>query len=212
MRRSRRGKYGAVRTEVDGITFLPGSRRIDVTGQKFGRLTAVSYQGWNGAHKTLWLFRCECGQEVVRRLATVRQGGIQSCGCLRREGGYVAHNRKEVGESAFNSLYSGYRRAAGYRGHDFALSKEEFRELTKSSCYYCGAQPGQVKKATSGGGSNGDYVYTGVDRVDNDIGYVAGNVVPCCAVCNRAKHVLAQGEFISWVGRVYRCLEGAGLV
>jgi hypothetical protein len=44
--------------------------------------------------------------------------------------------------------------------------------------------------------------YGGIDRKDNTIGYVVGNVVPCCIVCNRAKMDLPYEAFLAWLGRV----------
>ncbi len=56
---------------------------IDLTGQKFGRLTAISYDLSSG--KRLWRFLCDCGKEKIANAAFVKYGTIQSCGCLRRE-------------------------------------------------------------------------------------------------------------------------------
>lgn len=57
---------------------------IDITGQKFWRLTALSYQ-WKS--KRLW--KCDCGnQKVIVKNSVVRQNGdrtILSCWCLYRE-------------------------------------------------------------------------------------------------------------------------------
>lgn len=175
--------------------------RLDIAGQKFGRLTALAYQGWNGAHKTLWSFSCDCGAHIVRRAAGVRRGDVKSCGCLRREGGYIAHNRKPYGESSFQTLYAHYRRAAKDRGYGFTLTKQNFRSLTKLNCSYCGRPPSQIVRAAKGG--NGPYIYTGIDRVNNLVGYIQGNVVPCCATCNRAKHVMGRDDFIAWIRLVY---------
>lgn len=185
--------------------------RLDVTGQRFGRLTALSYEGWNGAHKTLWSFKCDCGAVIIRRLATVRRGDVKSCGCLRREGAYIAHNKKPVGESSFNALYHKYKRQAEKRGYAFALEKELFRDLTKRDCFYCGSPPAAVVSATSKGGTNGRYTYTGVDRIDNSIGYTPENVVPCCSTCNRAKHTSPREEFIAWVKRASCHMDRSGL-
>lgn len=211
----RRGSTGlepAMRPESTPHTFLDQTRRIDVTGQKFGRLTALSYQGWEGARKTLWSFRCDCGEVIIRRLATVRRGEIKSCGCLRWLGGYEAPNRKPEGESSFNTLFSHYRRSAADRGHAFELTPDQFRALTIRDCVYCGAPPSQSITATKKGRSNGSYTYTGVDRVDNALGYTPENVVPCCSVCNRAKAAMTETEFIAWVSRAFRHLEGVGRV
>lgn len=53
---------------------------IDITGQKFGRLTAIRYVG-----KGKWLFKCDCGKEHITRGSVVRNGLVVSCGCYHRE-------------------------------------------------------------------------------------------------------------------------------
>ena len=54
-------------------------RTLDLTGQRFGRLVAVSKE--DGRR----LCRCDCGE--VKRVVTghLRDGLIRSCGCLSRE-------------------------------------------------------------------------------------------------------------------------------
>lgn len=56
----------------------------DLTGQKFGRLTAVKNLG-RATGKTIWLFSCECGNEVERWPPNVKGGSTSSCGCIRVE-------------------------------------------------------------------------------------------------------------------------------
>lgn len=58
---------------------------IDLTGQRFGRLT-VLHRG-TGVHPrfTYWVCQCDCGQRTTPSLASLRQLGTQSCGCLGRE-------------------------------------------------------------------------------------------------------------------------------
>ena len=60
-------------------------RRVDITGQKFGRLTVISYAGNNRDNKALWNCVCECGNEVVARMDSLKSGDKQSCGCLNNE-------------------------------------------------------------------------------------------------------------------------------
>lgn len=61
------------------------NRRIDISGQKFGRLTALRFVRMQG-HNSVWLFRCDCGREVEIVASNVRNGHhTQSCGCLQRE-------------------------------------------------------------------------------------------------------------------------------
>lgn len=58
---------------------------IDRTGQRFGQLTAVVYTGMDVNHKSLWLWRCDCGIEKVTRSNDVVSGQIISCGCFQRQ-------------------------------------------------------------------------------------------------------------------------------
>lgn len=55
----------------------------DITGQKFGRLTAIRIADKiNGS--VMWLCICECGNEIVTRGTGLRYGNSTSCGCYNR--------------------------------------------------------------------------------------------------------------------------------
>lgn len=58
---------------------------IDLTGQKFGRLTAISSPGKNKHDKRIWLCRCDCGKEIFTIAGDLKSGQSTSCGCLRKE-------------------------------------------------------------------------------------------------------------------------------
>ena len=65
-----------------------------------------------------------------------------------------------------------------------------------------GAKPYQRKLGTKE--SFGRYTYNGIDRIDNALGYVIGNVTSCCGTCNKAKATMGRIDFLDWVRRVYR--------
>lgn len=60
------------------------SRLIDLTGQRFGRLTVVekipSY-----CSNAMWLCRCDCGNYTKALGTTLRRGETRSCGCYRSD-------------------------------------------------------------------------------------------------------------------------------
>jgi len=58
---------------------------IDITGQKFSRLTALSCEGADNSGRIRWACECDCGKSVVVPSASLRSGNTQSCGCLQRE-------------------------------------------------------------------------------------------------------------------------------
>ena len=59
-------------------------KRIDLTGQRFGRLTVIRYDHseHSGAH---WLCKCDCGKEKVAAGYSLRSGNTKSCGCLNSD-------------------------------------------------------------------------------------------------------------------------------
>ena len=57
---------------------------IDLTGQKFGRLTVIS-RAENKGKRAAWNCLCECGKKVVVEGSLLKSGNTQSCGCLKRE-------------------------------------------------------------------------------------------------------------------------------
>ncbi len=77
-------------------------------------------------------------------------------------------------------MYKVYRQGAAKRGREFLITFDDFMELWQKPCYYCGT------KITS----------IGIDRKDNDIGYVTTNIVACCKKCNYMKRALSDTEFI----------------
>jgi hypothetical protein len=65
---------------------LRGHRFVDITGQKFGRLTALSCVGMSEKRSALWLCQCDCGSTKVVPSYYLRSGDTRSCGCWQREG------------------------------------------------------------------------------------------------------------------------------
>ena len=61
------------------------SKIYDLTGKKFGRLEGVKRVGTNARKDRLWLFKCDCGNEVIEPATLAVRGKVQSCGCLRAE-------------------------------------------------------------------------------------------------------------------------------
>ena len=67
-----------------------GRPAIDLTGKKFGRLTVLGRDMTRGqepnTHKSAyWKCLCDCGNEKSVRSDKLRNGQIQSCGCLSKE-------------------------------------------------------------------------------------------------------------------------------
>ena len=67
------------------------------------------------------------------------------------------------------------RETASHRGLTWSITREQYNDLVRQSCRYCGS----VIKLKRG---------VGLDRLDNTQGYRLDNVVTCCPVCNTARN------------------------
>jgi hypothetical protein len=72
---------------------MSGPKPQDITGQKFGRLTALCRIGKTKGRISIWECQCECGQKHNAIISQLRNGTVKSCGCLQRVDHPVAKER-----------------------------------------------------------------------------------------------------------------------
>jgi hypothetical protein len=54
--------------------------------EKYGLLTPIEYSySKNKKSNQFWLFKCDCGNKKISRLYDVKNGKINSCGCLHKK-------------------------------------------------------------------------------------------------------------------------------
>ena len=61
------------------------TKKIDLVGQRFGRLTVVEESGRDSNGRVMYLCKCDCNNYTVVRAYSLRNGSCRSCGCLRKE-------------------------------------------------------------------------------------------------------------------------------
>lgn len=171
----------------------------DLTGRTFGFLTALEPVGHDNNGYQTWLCMCACGNTKVvsaQPLMVVARGGrgTKSCGCMKKGAPCKS------GNALYNSLYCHMKAGAKARKYDFSLTREETFAIYRAPCSYCGAEPHQICRNTSS--KDASETYSGIDRVDNRLGYVLGNCVPCCGTCNMAKSTMGLEAFAQWIHRV----------
>jgi len=177
-----------------------GKDRDDLFDKKINNFKVLNFEGINNKHHgAMWKIKCLlCGKEVIRSQSNIRN--LKSCGCIRK---------LPYGESAFNSLYGQYKRAATKRNLKFELNEKTFRLLTKKNCYYCDKPPTNVSKGhrRNKNGYVSEYVYNGIDRVNSSKGYEKNNIVTCCGSCNQMKMDLSLKEFKQNIYKIYNNLD-----
>jgi hypothetical protein len=158
---------------------------IDISGNIFGRLTAIRRTGRSKGRASLWECKCSCGNIKIIQSDSLRSGRTKSCGCLT-----IDTNRRlnslPLGEAIIRRKLRTYRQSANHKGYVWGLNEITTRKLLISECFYCGLSPAM-----------------GIDRVNNFKGYLVDNTRSCCKVCNYAKNTMSEIEFFAWVRRVY---------
>jgi 5-methylcytosine-specific restriction endonuclease McrA len=126
---------------------------------------------------------------------------------------WEARRDKREPDDRFSTTYGwvvesrlrGYKKRAAQRGKEWTLDDEEARQLLMGDCHYCGRASdwrprrihGDMKQA---GRTNG------IDRLDNDRGYVPGNCVSACYGCNIRKHTYSYDDFVAWIRLLHQRL------
>ena len=60
-------------------------KKIDLTGQRFGRLIVLQDVGTDRYGSYRWLCKCDCGKTTIATRTNLTTGHTQSCGCIARE-------------------------------------------------------------------------------------------------------------------------------
>ena len=56
---------------------------LDITGKRFGKLTAIKIDHLGFKNQRFWLCKCDCGNFTVQRISDLNAGKVKSCGCVR---------------------------------------------------------------------------------------------------------------------------------
>lgn len=135
----------------------------DLTGLTFGRLTVIK-RAENIRGRTAWLCRCECGNMKTVLTKYLKNGSVQSCGCLRKE--VQAEKAKNI---------------AGFRfGKLTALRPSDKRDANGSVIWECRCDCGNIALISIAGLMSGNNISCGCaketvksqirDRLDADEG------------------------------------------
>jgi len=178
----------------------------ELINKKFGRWTVLKKAGQGKDGCSYWFCKCDCGTEKAVKEYNLLLNKSKSCKkcSINHQKEYPSlkrgRQRKPDGIACRNHIYYEYKRRAIKKWGAFKLTEDEFIYLISDNCYYCGKEPDNIKKSLS---NSGDYIYNGIDRLNNIEGYTVDNCVSCCETCNRAKLKMGKSEFLEWIDKVY---------
>lgn len=165
----------------------------DITGERFGLLTALYPTSKREYRGVVWHCVCDCGTHKDVSRNSLVMGNIKSCGCIHR-----FPEREPIYKKVILSRLK--ERSRKETRLPFEISDEDAYQLSQKPCYYCGREK---QNKTTYKPDNLVLEYNGLDRIDSTKGYIPGNVVPCCKRCNAAKNDMTADEFRDWVQRVF---------
>lgn len=143
----------------------------DLTGKKFGRLTAICPNGKSKQNATLWLCICECGSECTVEGRSLSAGRTRSCGCLDREAHQLKPNRTTHGQWGTRP----YRIWKKMESRCHNPNDQDYKTYGAKGISVCKEWRNSFQVFYDWAMSHGYADNLSIDRIDNDKGYSPDN-------------------------------------
>ena len=167
---------------------------IDLTGHKFGKLTALEYKGDKSASgERMWVCKCECGNVKLIQRKHLQNGYTKSCGCIAHPKGSNHKSWKGYKDISLD-FFTTIKRNAISRGIEFNIDIEYLYNLWIEQNRTCalsgleltfGTVTRDKKRKTAS-----------LDRIDSSKGYIPGNVQWVHKDINIMKNNMDENEFL----------------
>lgn len=177
----------------------------DISGQKFGRLTAIERVGTKHGC-SLWKCKCECGETVTVYLSNLTSEKTKSCGCLQKELARkqnTTHNLlKKDGKPT--RLYKIWR---GMRSRCYNQNLSNYKYYGERGIKVCKEWRNSYKEFYQWAQANGYQDNLTIDRIDNNGNYCPEN----CHWANRAEQSLnkSSNHILTFKGKAQTIKEWA---
>lgn len=175
----------------------------NLIGKRFSKLIVIERTNNTNISKSrpsgrvAYICKCDCGNEIIVNDKNLASGNTWCCGCENNHIKYLPKiaSAKMVWEISYNE----------------GLSFDDFLKMSQENCFYCNSQPSNKinkfiigkRKASKYSIDNGDFVYNGLDRIDQTKPHTKNNCVTCCWPCNDRKGTMSKDEFIIWLTNIY---------
>lgn len=169
----------------------PRCKRDNLTGKIYGLWTVVSRsnkKSKNG-YRTLWLCKCECGKKALVQRSNLISGGSKGCWTCRRD---------VIVTSKFPKIW--YRKVleqAKSRGHLFEMTEEDMWSIWENQKHICPLTGIELLIT-----NDKNKTTASIDRINNELGYIKGNVWFIHKHINMMKFTYDLAYFVTMCKRV----------
>ncbi len=174
-------------------------KKLDLTGQRFGRLVVIEEAGHSSDGRVQWFCKCDCGKTTVSTTTNLKRNHTRSCGCLNEENHFKHGKRTRTNSHSLYGIWDNMKQRCGnsnatlyhrYGGRGITVC-QEWREDFQA--FYNWAM------------ANGYQDDLTIDRIDNDKGYSPDN---CRWITKKANlNNTSQNAFIELNGERHTIAE-----
>lgn len=169
---------------------------IDLTGQRFGRLTVVERAAQTNDGKATWVCVCDCGNRCVVIGALLRNKHTRSCGCLEKEVKKEGTNKKHG--KCYTRLHGIWR---GMKKRCYCSNAENYKHYGGRGITICDEWLHDFQAFWDWSMANGYADNLSIDRINGDGNYEPSN---CRWVTQREQtNNLRTNHYITFRGETF---------
>lgn len=143
------------------------SKLIDLSGQRFGRLTVIERTEKESKGQARWLCRCDCGNTAIVQSYDLRSGNTQSCGCQRKE-----HFTHFVHGHSKERIYAIWK---GMKSRCFNKNRKHYKDYGGRGITVCQEWKDDFESFYEWSIANGYSDDLSIDRINSDGNYEPSN-------------------------------------
>lgn len=142
---------------------------FDLTGQRFGKLVALTRHYDSQKQITLWECQCDCGNTISVRASSLVHERVKSCGCLRAESN---RSQKTTHGLSKTTLYATWN---SMKGRCYNPNNHNFKRYGERGITVCDEWKKSFRAFNEWAYANGYQPGLSIDRIDNNGNYTPDN-------------------------------------
>ena len=145
---------------------------LNLTGQRYGRLTALKVCGKTEYGQTQWECECDCGNKIFVGIGNLRSGHTKSCGCLSREKSSEIGKRNLKHGESFSRIYGIY---SNILNRCLVHTSKDYKKYGGRGITVCEEWKKSYETFRDWALANGYKDSLSIDRIDNNGPYAPWN-------------------------------------